>query len=437
MTTTTSTRAEADSVPRLVASPFLAQHLLLRPGRASGVRIPEARYEELATAVREGLPVPAWVADAAGQAWGMDVPACPAGDVLLVRERSAYGYARASWEINLGCDYDCDFCYLPDKVFAGLRWEGKQRLLRVMQKAGVLWLQITGGEALIDKQFAAAYVYAHQLGMMVQVSTNGSSLRKPPIRDLFARHRPYRLTVSVYGATAETYDRVTKNRGAFGRWITGLDAAREDGLPVRLNVIVSDDNAHEVDAMAALAASYGFHHEVFTNMSPTIDGGANPLASQSLADLKPRSVFTGCNAGRTFFHVNPHGVASVCKVGRDPNVNLVTEGVDALTRLGVIAESLQLRTGGCSGCTKVGACRTCRPLATSTRRRGTVESSTVNMEVTDHDSAHRNARPDVSARAGYHRPTSHRAGRRPARTAPSRDDRGRRVPDHRRPGHGR
>ncbi|MCM1950385.1 radical SAM protein [Streptomyces sp. G2] len=366
MTTTTNTltvQEERTGTPQLVASPFLAQYLLLRPGQASGVRIPEARYEELATVAREGLPLPSWVSDAAGQAWGITLPGTPADDILLVRERSAYGYGRASWEINLGCDYDCDFCYLPEKKFSGLDWAEKQRLLQVMQKAGVLWLQITGGEALIDRKFGAAYVYAHQLGMMVQVSTNGSSLRKPQIRALFARHRPYRLTVSVYGATAATYDKVTKNRGAFDRWIKGLDAAREDGLPVRLNVIVSDDNAHEVDAMATLARSYGFHHEVFTNMSPTIDGGANPLAFQSYADLKPRSVFTGCNAGRTFFHVNPHGIASVCKVGRDPNVNLVTEGVEALTRLGVIAESLQLRTGGCSGCTKVGTCRTCRPLA--------------------------------------------------------------------------
>ncbi|MFJ6984147.1 MULTISPECIES: radical SAM protein [unclassified Streptomyces] len=346
-----------------MASPFLAQHLLLQPGRAVGVRIPGIRYEELRAASHEGDPLPAWLADAARQAWGIELPGGPVGDFVLVRERSPYGYAKASWEINLGCDYDCEFCYLGEKRFEGLDWAGKQRLLRTMRDAGVLWLQITGGEALIDREFGAAYEYAHQLGMMVQVSSNGSSLRKPPIRGLFARRRPYRLTLSVYGATAGTYDKVTRNRGAFDRFIQGLDAAHQDRLPVRLNVIVSDDNAHELDAMVALCARYGFPHQVFTNMSPTIDGEANPLATQAEGHIKARSVFTGCNAGRTFFHVNPHGIASVCKVGRDPSVNLVTEGVAALTRLGAIAESLQLRTGGCSGCTKVGTCRTCRPLA--------------------------------------------------------------------------
>lgn len=360
---TTDRETSYSPAPLLVASPFLGQYLLVQPGHAAGVRIPEVRYEELRRASDNDQKIPAWLIDAAARAWGTELPQTGLRNVLLVRERSRYGYAKASWEINLGCDYDCEFCYLGEKRFAGLDWDGKQQLLRVMRDAGVLWLQITGGEALIDREFGAAYEYAHQLGMMVQVSSNGSSLRKRPIRELFARLRPYRLTVSLYGATAETYDAVTRNRGAFGRFVEGLDAAREDRLPIRLNVIVSDDNAHEVGAMVRLAEAYGFPHQVYTSMSPTIDGEANPLATQAYDHLRPRSVFTGCNAGHTFFHVDPHGIASICKVGRDPSVNLIAEGVEALRRLGAIAESLQLRAGGCSGCTKTGTCRTCRPLA--------------------------------------------------------------------------
>lgn len=247
---TTGEGTSYSTVPRLVASPFLGQYLLVQPGHAAGVRIPEVRYEELRIAAANDRKAPAWLVDAAARAWGTELPPTGLRETLLVRERSPYGYAKASWEINLGCDYDCEFCYLGQKRFAGLDWNGKQQLLRVMRDAGVLWLQITGGEALIDREFGVAYGYAHQLGMMVQVSSNGSSLRKRPIRELFARLRPYRLTVSLYGATAGTYDAVTRNRGAFGRFVEGLDAAREDRLPIRLNVIVSDDNAHEVDAMA-------------------------------------------------------------------------------------------------------------------------------------------------------------------------------------------
>ncbi|MQY15154.1 Coenzyme PQQ synthesis protein E [Streptomyces sp. RB5] len=347
----------------LIVSPFLGRHLLLRPGDVSGVRISEHRYNALRTVVAEHGPPPAWLREAADRMWQMPLPDVGLDRTLLVREPSTYGFAKASWEINLGCDYDCEFCYLGEKKFAGLPWDGKARLLEMLRDAGVLWLQITGGEALIDRDFPAAYEYAHQLGMMVQVSTNGSRLHTRPILELFGRLRPYRLTISVYGASPETYEAVTRNRGSFARFTRGLAAARDAGLPVRLNVVVSDRNAHEVDRMRALADSYGFPHHVFSNISPTIDGAANPLAAQSREYLKARWPFNGCNAGHTFFHVNPHGIASICKVGRDPHVKLMTEGIEALPRLGRIAESLQLRVGGCSGCTLSGSCWTCRPLA--------------------------------------------------------------------------
>ncbi|MGV9843276.1 hypothetical protein ACWDUB_14380 [Streptomyces fungicidicus] len=67
-------RLTTKSAPRLVASPFLAQYLLVQPGRAAGVRIPEVRYEELRTAGAEGRSVPDWLADAARDAWGTELP---------------------------------------------------------------------------------------------------------------------------------------------------------------------------------------------------------------------------------------------------------------------------------------------------------------------------------------------------------------------------
>jgi hypothetical protein len=102
-------------------------------------------------------------------------------------------------------------------------------------------------------------------------------------------------------------------------------------------------------------------HTVYTNISPTIYGGPESLPSQSAAHLRQRKVFTGCNAGHTFFHADPHGRISICKVGRDEQISLIDEGAAGLARLGAIADSLLLRTGGCAGCQLSGACTVCRP----------------------------------------------------------------------------
>jgi uncharacterized Fe-S cluster-containing radical SAM superfamily protein len=346
----------------LVASPFLGEHLIVRQGSTKGIRISPGRFNELLATRRPGGLTPSWLKDAAARTWSVAI-SDHLDRAALVRPPSPLGYARASWEINKGCDYDCEHCYLGLKRFEGLDWNGKERLLEVMRDAGVLWLQITGGEPLIDRQFAAAYARANEIGMMVAISSNGSQLSKPRILECLTAHRPYRLTLSVYGATPESYEGLTRSKGAFHRFIRGLDAAREARLPVRLNIIVADQNAHELDAMRAMADRYGFPHQVYTNMSPTISGGGEPLPTQASEFLRRRKPFTGCNAGHTFFHADPFGKASICKVGRDPQIDLITEGAEGLKALGGIANRLMLRTGGCSGCTLSGTCWTCRPLA--------------------------------------------------------------------------
>jgi hypothetical protein len=120
--------------------------------------------------------------------------------------------------------------------------------------------------------------------------------------------------------------------------------------------------------MVAMAERLGVDHHVFSNMAPTIYGGPESLPAQSVEHLRKRQPFTGCNAGHTFFHVDPHGRASICKVGRDPQIPLMDEGLDGLARLGGIADRLLLRQGACTGCTLSGTCGTCMPLVTLYRK---------------------------------------------------------------------
>jgi Radical SAM superfamily len=183
-------------------------------------------------------------------------------------------------------------CYLGIKSFSGLSWEDRARLLHGIAEAGVLFLQLTGGEPTIDRLFPNVYRLASELGMMLSVSTNGSTLWQPRILNTLTACPPYRLTVSVYGATAEVYETVTARRGSFRAFTRGLAAAREAGLNLHLNVIVAQQNARQVDAMTALAENLGAPHTVYTNLSPTIYGESAPLTLQSQTHLRARKVFT-------------------------------------------------------------------------------------------------------------------------------------------------
>jgi len=352
----------------LIVSPFAGDYLLLRPGFPKGVKVSHRKYRELVQVAGESGVCPAWLADAARRAWELGISGRLLSELVIVREQTRYEYGRASYELNLGCNYACKHCYLGLKEFAGLAWVDRERLLRTLREAGVLWLQLTGGEPMIDKLFAATYSLAHELGMMIEILTNGSRLSNSMMLDLLASRRPHRLTLSVYGATEESYDGLTQRRGAYKAFTHGLNAAHEAGLPLNLSVIITRDNAHEVDGMHAIAERYGLPSRDFVNISPTIYGGAESLSSQSPQHVTQRTPFTGCDAGHAFFHVDPFGKASICKVGRDPQISLLEEGVAGLSRLGRIADGLLLRQAGCTSCTLSAACGTCMPLVTLFRK---------------------------------------------------------------------
>ena len=123
----------------LIASPYMDCFLLARPGHRNGARIPEHNYDELASAVVKGHEPPTWLLETVTRAWpDLDIADQPVARTVLIRRRTPYGFARASYELNLGCNYDCPVCYLGVKKFSGLILEDRVRLLQIMRDAGRL-----------------------------------------------------------------------------------------------------------------------------------------------------------------------------------------------------------------------------------------------------------------------------------------------------------
>lgn len=348
-----------------IISPQEDQFVAVRPGHDAAMQLPAAFYAALADLADEDGIVPDWFADAAAQAWAMDFRDRPVRDVLMVRAPSTLPvtYSRASWEINLGCNFSCEHCYLEQRPFAGMTLDQKLQTLAVLRDMGVLWFQITGGEPLIDPHFAESYRAAHDAGMMVEVLTNGSRLARPDILDIFVGSRPHKIVVSLYGASAETAAALTNTKNAFQLTYKGLVAAAAAGLPVEVTIIITKHNIAELDEMRALVRDLGFPANEFGSISPTYTGSGSTLDAQTPGYLDKSSIFQGCPAGHTSFHVDPHGNATMCKVGRENPINLVAEGPEGLLRLPAIADAQMLRTGGCTGCKLSSTCRVCRPMA--------------------------------------------------------------------------
>ena len=66
---------------------------------------------------------------------------------------------------------------------------------------------------------------------------------------------------------------------------SGLAAAHEAQLPMRINIVVSNRNAHEIPQMKAIADRFGIPSFEYTNISP-IHGGGEVLPSQSISQAR-------------------------------------------------------------------------------------------------------------------------------------------------------
>ncbi|MFE4665459.1 radical SAM protein [Streptomyces sp. NPDC056716] len=352
---------------QLIVAPFLSDYYVLRPGSHAGIKIKQHQYGQLRDAAVKGT-VPDWLRNAARHRWALDLDEHLTDGALLIRDPSPYGHGRASYELNDGCNWACAHCVYGDKVNAGLGWEPRERLLRILRDAGIVWLELGGGECTIDQHFSETYTLAHDLGMMLEILTNGSTLHRPRMLELLTTRRPYRVTLSVYGATESTFDAFTGHRGSFKNFMRGLAAAAEADLPLSLSVIVTRQNAHEAAAMRELAQHHAPRYRVYGNMSPTFSGGADPLAEQAPEYIRNETPFSGCDAGHTSLNVNPFGMATVCKVSRDHSIPLLTEGVAGLARLGGIADRALQRQGACTGCALQQKCTKCMPLVKMYRR---------------------------------------------------------------------
>lgn len=103
-------------------------------------------------------------------------------------------------------------------------------ILSQARRCGTRRLRLTGGEPLLREDFPEIYSGAKKLGFQVDVTTNGTLLNRETAA-LFAAQKPDNLTVSVYGASPESYEALTGVSGSFAAFCAGLELLKKWRIP--------------------------------------------------------------------------------------------------------------------------------------------------------------------------------------------------------------
>ena len=180
-------------------------------------------------------------------------------------------------ELTYGCNLRCVHCYNPThQAKDELATAQITALIDQLAEAGCLRLEFTGGEIFTRRDLFEILAYAKGKGFAVTLLTNATLITPERAGRIQALH-PHRVEISIYGATQETYERVTRIPGSFTAFLTGVQLLRERRVPLLIKMPVMSLNQHEVQQAKALVEGWGIKFVYCCEIHPRVDGSQEPL----------------------------------------------------------------------------------------------------------------------------------------------------------------
>lgn len=167
-----------------------------------------------------------------------------------VKQRLPYSVL---FELTARCNMNCVHCYLQNvHDTKELSYDKIIEIIDILYEKGIVFLTFTGGEILLRKDFVDIYLYAKKKGFLVELFTNGY-LFDDKIIDALAEYPPLLVDISLYGASENTYRKVTGLQNAFARVIQNCKKLKKAGIRVSLKLPIIDLTYPEIKDMQMLA----------------------------------------------------------------------------------------------------------------------------------------------------------------------------------------
>ncbi len=253
----------------------------------------------------------------------------------------------AQFEITYRCNHLCTFCYNAPTGQRELTTPQIFEALRKISDFGVLYLTLTGGEAMCHKDFFKIAEEVRRLGMALRIYTNGYLLADKRTVKRVKALNPFEIEISIHGARPETHEALTRIRGSFQRTVTAIGNLVEEGIKVNLKCPITRLNQDELYGIRDLADSFGLFVTFDPVITPKDDGDLSPLALRPdeafferywaedyaklhRGKLPPRAnhcaadgTEANCGTGRSGFTIDPYGNILPCVALRRKIANIL------------------------------------------------------------------------------------------------------------------
>lgn len=188
----------------------------------------------------------------------------------------------AMFELTPLCNLSCKMCYIRmnrderDRLGHELTTEEWVRLARETLELGTLNLMLTGGEVLLRPDFEELYTKLAHMGFLISVNTN-ATLMTTKVADLFAKYPPSTVSVTLYGASPQTYEAVCGSADGFQKALEGLEMLSK--LPTELMVRTTfvKANWHEYPQLREIADRFSGSFAINPFVTKPVRGAVRDL----------------------------------------------------------------------------------------------------------------------------------------------------------------
>jgi mycofactocin radical SAM maturase len=249
-------------------------------------------------------------------------------DTVPLREQFTHGLDAPiclTWELTYACNLACVHCLSSSgrRDPAELSPAESRAVIDELAAMKVFYVNIGGGEPMLRPDFFDLIGYAVDQRVGVKFSTNGTRMTAEKARRLAAMDY-VDVQVSIDGALATTNDAV-RGEGSFAAARSAMDhlAAANFGQ-FKISVVVTRENATQLDAFVRIAESYGAQLRL-TRFRPSGRGAETWEALHPTRDQQ-RTLYHWLRdhpdvlTGDSFFHLSALGEPldglNLCGAGR-------------------------------------------------------------------------------------------------------------------------
>lgn len=209
-------------------------------------------------------------------------------DSIYLRAEALRIPLNALLELTQRCNENCVHCYIKgvrdkfslSKDDAELSFTQIKKLLNELAEEGTLNLAITGGEAMLREDFFNIAQYAKDKNFAVTIFSNGQLIDEAKA-DKLAEIMPVCVYVSIYGADADTHDKVTRLAGSFNKSLNAIQLLKNRGIKTGIKTILMKDSINQLKDIFFLGKSLDVQaHEFGEEITSKVDGSSQPKSAQ-------------------------------------------------------------------------------------------------------------------------------------------------------------